>query len=169
MNLVNRDNQVFHDGFMEQERGCPNTAVLMIFPRFREVFITSPSCEFLCTSKGGPEVVAATLAGLDRGGVEEAILAGIKGASSGQKVTFESRHGYQRINHAENLMKSDATWVWTMRLWYVLVLCLALVSIVAFVYYVVLPQKATSYRSSFSAMTSASARRDIHRAYMDAY
>lgn len=59
---------------------CPTTAVLIILPRYHQAFLTSPSCEFICQTRGGPEVVAATLAALESGGLESAIHAGIQQA-----------------------------------------------------------------------------------------
>merc|ERR1719486_1262548 len=61
----------------DYQANCPTTAMLIILPDHHEAFLSAPSCEFICQSRGGPEVVAETLAALDKGGVAAAINAGI--------------------------------------------------------------------------------------------
>jgi len=59
---------------------CPNTAVLVVLPDKNEAFLSSSSCEFICASRGGPEIVTATLVGLSRGGTAEAVREGVETA-----------------------------------------------------------------------------------------
>jgi hypothetical protein len=61
---------------------CPDTGILLIFPDHGHAFLSSDSCQFVCESKGGPEVVAATLLALHSHGVEAAALAGINATYS---------------------------------------------------------------------------------------
>jgi hypothetical protein len=56
---------------------CPNTAVLIVLPDLRRVFLSSSSCEFVCHSKGGPEIVQAATAALSSEGLAAAIHAAI--------------------------------------------------------------------------------------------
>lgn len=57
---------------------CPNEAMLIILPEKRQAVLSSPSCMFLCQSKGGPEVATATILGLDSdGGLEAGVSAGM--------------------------------------------------------------------------------------------
>jgi len=56
---------------------CPNSAVLVVLPDLRRVFLSSASCEFVCGSKGGPEVVQAATAALSSGGLADAVHAAI--------------------------------------------------------------------------------------------
>lgn len=57
---------------------CPNSAMLIILPDSRQAYLASQSCEFVCAERGGPEVVTAILAALDRQGVAEAVQVGIR-------------------------------------------------------------------------------------------
>lgn len=57
---------------------CPNSAVLIILPRYKQAFFAAPSCEFLCKDRGGPEVVAATLRALNSDGLAAAVQAATK-------------------------------------------------------------------------------------------
>jgi hypothetical protein len=59
---------------------CPTSAVLLVLPSARQAYLSSASCEFICSSRGGPEVVTATLVGLDHGGAARGVLAGIQAA-----------------------------------------------------------------------------------------
>lgn len=61
---------------------CPNTAMLVILPDRRQAMLSSASCEFLCASRGGAEVVRRTLAALEHSGAYEAALEGIREAYS---------------------------------------------------------------------------------------
>jgi len=162
----NSANQVY--SFNDANRNCPNTAVLFILPRYREAFLSSPSCKFICESRGGPEVVAATLAGLDRGGLQEAVTMGIDEVEKILQVTGEHKASDQNpftgLN-TRNLMENDTAWIWTLRMLYVLVIGIALLFIVAFVYYVLL-DKARHSRTSYSAMTDANGRRTLQETYM---
>jgi hypothetical protein len=57
---------------------CPTSAVLVVQPTKRQAFLSSASCEFICSSRGGPEVVTATLVNLDKKGTAAGLLAGIQ-------------------------------------------------------------------------------------------
>jgi len=159
----NRVNQVYSDTIAKDN--CPNTAVLFILPKYHEAFISSPSCEFLCASKGGPEVIAATLAGLDRGGLQEAVLSGIDQIEKVLEVTkplsMEKPWARQAVgSQTKELMKADATWVWIIRLGYIFTIGFAVMCIVAFVYFVLLPQGPQNFRS-VSSMSGVNARKAI--------
>jgi len=57
---------------------CPNTAVLLILPESKQVFLSSASCEFICASHGGPQVVAKAVAAMRAGGDLEGALEGVR-------------------------------------------------------------------------------------------
>jgi hypothetical protein len=59
---------------------CPNSGMLFIFPDNDHAFLSTESCQFMCESKGGPSVVAATLTALRSHGAGAAALAGINAA-----------------------------------------------------------------------------------------
>lgn len=156
----------------EYFRNCPNTAVLFVLPRYHEAFLSSPSCEFICPSKGGPEVVASTLAALDRSGLQAAINAGIDevghvlqktAAVSTQK--FQGRYPARRSEVLDALGRSDAGWVWAIRFLYACIIGFAVFIFVAFTYYFLQPDKALSYRSTTN-MNSAGGRRAMTQAFM---
>jgi hypothetical protein len=132
---------------------CPTTAVLIILPRYHDAFLTAPSCEFICETRGGPEVVAATLAGLDSGGLEKAIMMGIEQVgkvldetipksiqqdeeNQAWKKYVQSAHG-----HVESTSESAEGLIWTMRFLYALVIFAFLFSIGAFCYFTFVPEE----------------------------
>jgi hypothetical protein len=49
---------------------CPNAAMLIILPKYRVAFVASPSCEFICMDRGGPEVVRVVLEAMGDGDSE---------------------------------------------------------------------------------------------------
>jgi len=155
-------------------RTCPNTAVIFILPRSHEAFLVAPNCDFICQSRGGPEVVAAILAGLDRGGLQEAIRAGVDEVGKALQATSAFNHAKAPVpsrwnrGHAGEIMHSEESWAWAIRFWYGVVIALAVIGVAAFVYFVLLPgQEPRSSRSGVSAMTSANGRKEIQRAYME--
>lgn len=157
-------NEVYQ--FDQYTENCPNTAVLFILPKFHEAYISSPSCEFLCASRGGPEVIAAILAGLDRGGLQEAVMSGIDQIEKVLNVTLPlsvQQAPVQKLfnsGKSDELAKSDAFWVWAMRFAYAFVVIIALLSVGAFLYYVALPQKPASLRS-ISSMQGVNGRKTL--------
>jgi len=167
-NGVDNGNPVneFHARWHHEQGFCPNTAVLFILPKYREAFLMSPSCEFICESRGGPEVVAATLAGLDHG-IEAAILAGIEQFDRVLRVTLplsiKKVSAEKRWNRGSNVMRTDAGFVWTIRLLYAFVLVMLVVGVGSFLWFVVRPQKERR-RSPFQLM-GAEGRRGLIDAY----
>jgi len=169
-NSVNKNhknaNQLYK--FSEYNKNCPNAAVLFIIPKSRQVYLSSPSCKFICESRGGPEVVAATLAGLDRGGLEEAVLMGMNQVEKILQVTGERSPSAQTpFTGSKNgsFMDSDASWVLMLRLLCVLLIGLALIFAGAFVYYVMF-DKARITRTTYSALTDAHGRHTLEEAFM---
>lgn len=57
---------------------CANTAVLLILPESNQAFLSSSSCEFICSSRGGPQVVAKAISALRDHGALEGALAGVR-------------------------------------------------------------------------------------------
>jgi hypothetical protein len=131
---------------------CPTTAVLIILPRYHDAFLTSPSCEFICETRGGPEVVAATLAGLDSGGLEKAILMGIEQVGKVLEATIprsiqqdeENQPWKKYVNvhgHVESAAQSADGLIWTMRFLYAFVIFAFVFSIGAFCYFTFVPEE----------------------------
>jgi len=146
-NGVDNGNPVDQYHLRDGYRGnCPSTAVLFILPRYHEAYLLSPSCEFICASRGGPEVIAATLAGLDRGGVREAVLAGIDQIEKVLKISIPMSIQQLPVKRqykgsvSGDMMRSDATFVWAIRIAYAFVIFLALFFMGSCVYFVVLPE-----------------------------
>jgi hypothetical protein len=148
-NGVDNGNPVnqYHDSWAEYRSNCPNTAVLFILPKYHEAHLLSPSCEFLCESRGGPEVVAATLAGLDRGGVRDAIMDGVDMVEKLLKAstpltimkTPETPAQQYRRLHSGAMMYSDAAFVWALRLIYGFLIFLLLCFGGSFFYFMFVP------------------------------
>lgn len=164
-------NEAYAQG--EQDRTCSNAAVLFVLPRYHQAFFTGPSCELLCASRGGPEIVAVTLAGLDRAGTAYGILSAIDEVSKALNVTtalsrqrFDIQTRWRGNNHGD-MLKTEAGWVWFIRLAYVLVLAAAVFFVWAFVYFVMLPKKTSPTRRSFADMNSMNARRDMQAFLQD--
>jgi len=57
---------------------CPNTAMLVVLPDRHQVYLSASSCEFICGSRGGPEVITATSLALSNKGAFAGIMAGIR-------------------------------------------------------------------------------------------
>lgn len=57
---------------------CPNEGMLLILPTQKQVFLSTPNCEFLCSTSGGPEVVTAVSYMLNNKDIENAVRSGIE-------------------------------------------------------------------------------------------
>jgi hypothetical protein len=57
---------------------CPSTGMLIILPQIHEAYLSTPSCEFICPSRGGEDVVSATIASLRAEGTAAAAATGIR-------------------------------------------------------------------------------------------
>jgi len=162
-------NQI-HQSYSAYRGFCPHSAVLFILPRFHEAYLYAPSCEYLCAARGGPEVVAATLAGLDRGGVETAILAGIDEAErvlratiplSILKPTIPKRWQSKNLD----LVRSDAATTWTLRILFASVILLFVGVIASCLYFTVhTPVKEQRVRN----VMFAGGRQEIQEGLMNA-
>jgi len=158
------DHQINVNENHKYNSNCPNAAMLVILPRYHQAFLISPSCKFICQSRGGPEVVAATLVGLDRGGLQEAVKMGIDEIQKILQVTGENKASATG-SKTTMLMDDERVYAWTIRLLYAVVIFAALFFITAFVYYVLL-DKARLTRTSLSAMTDPNGRRTLQTAFM---
>lgn len=173
-------NGVDHETYVNQAlteseyfKNCPNGAMLFVIPKQHEAFLISPSCEFMCPSKGGPEIAAATLAGLDRGGIQEAVLAGIDEASRVLESTIAMSVELNRTAPKTRWRRSkpdssvsDIGLVWVLRILYCGLILFGVGILGAFVYFVVVPQKNRSYRSYYSMM-GQNGRRNLEEAYAE--
>lgn len=147
-NGVDNGNPVnqYHETWDEYHSNCPNTAVLFILPRYHQAYLLSPSDEFIGAGRGGPEVIAATLAGLERGGVHEAVMAGIDMVEKVLKVSIPGSLEQAPVQRrykgsaTADMMKSDATFIWALRFAYAFVVLLAVVFLGSFIYFILLPE-----------------------------
>mmetsp|Transcript_152349 Transcript_152349/g.265552 ORF Transcript_152349/g.265552 Transcript_152349/m.265552 type:complete len:402 (-) Transcript_152349:113-1318(-) len=57
---------------------CPNEGMLIILPEQKQVFLSTPNCEFLCATRGGPEVVTAVNYVLKSQDLGKAVKSGIE-------------------------------------------------------------------------------------------
>lgn len=57
---------------------CPNSAILIVLPDSHQAYLASESSEFISAERGGPEVVTALLAAMDRSGPADGIRKGIR-------------------------------------------------------------------------------------------
>jgi len=109
---------------------CPNAAMLILLPRYREAYVSAPSCEFICDDRGGPEVVSAMLEALDQGGVAAAIEAGVREAArvlaKSSPASLEPTEAeLARTRAAEHKAKDAAFWQ-SERTWVLLQRCVIL-------------------------------------------
>lgn len=86
---------------------CPNVAMLLLFPGSRRAFVSSPSCEFICQDRGGPEVTSVTLTAFDAGGIVAGIRAGMKEAHRVVTKTPEMSKAYDPIAKSEKTTAAD--------------------------------------------------------------
>lgn len=69
------------------DHGCPNSALLILLPDTGEAFLSSASCELLCSDRGGPEITIAAEEALKIGGPVAAIKAGLEQVRRILKIT----------------------------------------------------------------------------------
>lgn len=158
------DHQINVNENHKYNSNCPNAAMLVILPRYHEAFLISPSCKFICQSRGGPEVVAATLVGLDRGGLQEAVKMGIDQIQKILQVTGEGKASVTG-SRTSVFMDDEKAYAWTIRVLYALVILAAVFFTTAFVYYVLL-DKARLTRTSHGVMNDTHSRHTLQRAFM---
>lgn len=123
---------------------CPNTAMLILLPRYRQAVLSAPSCEFICRERGGPEVAGAMLMALDSNGPEAAILAGVEEVKRVLRETTPlstepSNRAYvrrfRRGSWQERFFSRESTWAAAQRGIFAVAMILIIVGLIAFVYY----------------------------------
>lgn len=104
--LAGRWNMTFPwDGNPTFNARCPNEGILVILPKYRQAFFSSGSCMFLCDTKGGPEIAAATIGMLNSGGLMAGVKAGVKQVYTGLQETSPMHPaGWEPVE------KTSATW-----------------------------------------------------------
>jgi hypothetical protein len=86
--LAGRWNMTFPwDGNPAFSARCPNQGILIILPRYRQAYFSSSSCEFLCPTKGGPEVAAATIGNMNYHSLAAGVKAGVQQVYTALKET----------------------------------------------------------------------------------
>lgn len=109
---------------------CPNTAVLLVIPGANQVFLSSSSCEFICATRGGPEVVAKAIAAMRDGGDLEGALVGVQEV---YKFLASARQGHDEPAKAPKAMNFEVTNLLQRLAFVVAVLALAAAFILGFV------------------------------------
>lgn len=115
---------------------CPNAAVLIVLPKYGTAFLSSPSCEFICEDRGGPEVVNAVVERLNRdGNVGMAVQAGIEEVgriireTDAASLVEAEEPSYRTQNRMATweakLLRQEDTWNFLLRLVFVLVIVIA--------------------------------------------
>merc|ERR1719215_580163 len=107
----------------DMDQNCPNAALLIILADRNEAFFSAPSCEFLCSQRGGPEVVSAVERTLQRGySLGDAIRAGISTVRTLLEQTWplsleeplavrERRNEFEMREWQQKFQKSDTAWM----------------------------------------------------------
>lgn len=126
----------------EYYENCPNAAVLIILPRYEQVFLSSPSCEFICESRGGPEVVAVTQRALREAGLSAAIFAGIEAVervlSEAKPLSLQKSAPVRpswRTDVSEYYLRQDQAWVFLLRFLMVMLICAFILTVFFAVYF----------------------------------
>eukprot|EP00747_Dinoflagellata_sp_TGD_P196632 gnl/TRDRNA2_/TRDRNA2_67001_c0_seq1.p1 gnl/TRDRNA2_/TRDRNA2_67001_c0~~gnl/TRDRNA2_/TRDRNA2_67001_c0_seq1.p1 ORF type:complete len:434 (-),score=85.90 gnl/TRDRNA2_/TRDRNA2_67001_c0_seq1:118-1419(-) len=127
-------------------KNCPNAALLIILPDRGQAFLASPSCEFICKDRGGPEIVARVKRVLEKEGLENAIKAGVDAVNRALKMTTPKTlhrgtvRGKKHSTMQDEIARSEDFWSF-------IVLCLffavcggLMLTVVGVVTYVVRPQ-----------------------------
>lgn len=118
---------------------CPNAAILILLPKYRVAYLSSPSCEFICQERGGAEVEAAAEAELaaadwsngitDGLALGAAIEAGINAVQKylNQTSSLSIQRGESSFEDQRKALRKwerrfvtdEATWVFVLRAVYV--------------------------------------------------
>jgi hypothetical protein len=114
--------------FHEHSANCPTTAMLIILPKFQQVYLSSPGCEFICDTRGGDQVAlnasaAWAAAGGGTGGVAaaafsaidavEKLLSDVSPLSLKVTVPEEKGHFLKRLSH--KFLRSESSWIIILR------------------------------------------------------
>jgi len=146
--MANWEMQELYNGIQVNYASCPTSALLIILPDIRQAFLASPSCEFICKDRGGPEVVAATLAALDSGGPFAAAAAGArevervlkKTLSMSRPVVPPGTFGEQAQAWDREVGQSDEVWGTAQRILFGVIVGGCLIGLVALAGYAMSPQ-----------------------------
>jgi hypothetical protein len=140
------------DSWDEYTMNCPNSAVLIILPRYRVAHVAAPSCEFLCSTRGGPEIATGVVMALDKGGedyltnaAEEGLLEvrRILRETTPQSLKKEDPAYLRRIRLQKwegRIMKSDFAWNIMQRIVLVFLVALSLLALFAFAFFNLVPE-----------------------------
>jgi hypothetical protein len=141
-----------YDTWDEYTMNCPNSAVLIILPRYRVAHVAAPSCEFVCSQRGGPEVANAVVRALDRGGDDTLALAAEEGLVEMRRILRETTplsldkqdSAYLRRVKLEKwegrIMKSDAAWNAMQRIVLAFLVAMSLLGLFAFAFFNLMPE-----------------------------
>lgn len=132
----------------EYTTNCPNSALLIVLPSYNQVFLSAPSCEFICNDRGGPEVATRVQHALDsEAGLEEAISMGIEEISSILKtaqmpLSMQGGGAWKERYALRNLLKNrskfantESAWVLGQNAFLMAFIALTVFVVLAFTYY----------------------------------
>mmetsp|Transcript_75 Transcript_75/g.102 ORF Transcript_75/g.102 Transcript_75/m.102 type:complete len:345 (+) Transcript_75:143-1177(+) len=126
---------------------CPNSAVLIVMPKYGTSFLSSPTCEFFCTHRGGRVVTAKVDSKLSDDGLEAAIAAGILEVRNLLDVaspqSLEEERSSLRNSHPlkERLATQETSWKVAVRIIGALMVVFSIVMAIAFVHSIFFPPK----------------------------
>lgn len=133
---------------------CPDSAVLIVLPEHGKAFLSSPSCEFICAERGGPQVVAAVEDALLQGKpLQQAVVAGVQAVSdvldrtgsmplsmTEPEMTMNRRTSLENRKWWEHLKRTDVFWIWSQRVLFLVLMVFTIFVLASFAYFNCLPQ-----------------------------
>lgn len=134
------------------DQGCPNSALLILFPETGEAYLSSASCELICNDRGGPEITAAVEAALQAGGPVAAVKAGLEQVRRVLNVTrplsleptserLERQRHHRFLEWNEKVWESDLVFVGSARTVLVAIIAMTGIGMAAFATYNFYPPK----------------------------
>eukprot|EP00415_Alexandrium_ostenfeldii_P003604 UN3604 len=147
--VVSSDDGAVLDDGQQYGDNCLNAAVLILLPEHGEVFLSSPSCEFICSERGGPEVMNAAIGALHSEGLAAAAHTGIEQVrriiKAAEPLSLQepakrlSRRSFGRDWKEANSRVKDTIWVIAQRVLLGLILLSFVVAVTAFAAYNLVP------------------------------
>jgi hypothetical protein len=148
-NGVDTRNAVDPPGTWEEyTANCPNSALLILLPAYGQVILSAPSCEFICSDRGGPEVTVRVQHALDSEvGLEKAISAGVEEVravleTAQRPLSMEGQGAWRQRFNLRDMLKdqkkfesTERAWTVTLRVALVGILALTAFSLAAFLHY----------------------------------
>mmetsp|Transcript_21220 Transcript_21220/g.38731 ORF Transcript_21220/g.38731 Transcript_21220/m.38731 type:complete len:348 (+) Transcript_21220:88-1131(+) len=131
---------------------CPNSAMLIVLPKYGISYISSPTCEFFCANRGGRLVTAKVEQALRYEGVEAALMAGIAEVRRLLDVTtplsLQEHWPFERALPLDiRLALNEDCWKVSMRIFAFIMVGLAISMAIVFIYNIFYPPKEVPSRT----------------------